>query len=391
MISLIKKKFYDDVPQYEISYAGSMIQSHQLETKDYALCIRTNLPFIELKDISFEETINMEFDGYKDQKGMNDYLIERYKKDIDKEALNLIKGTERFEKMNQKYTINGAFESKKYLLVPLDINACGTKEEILYNQKWIERYNYAQQINVLLNADYEAHAENIKRNVEQIINSRIREIVKMHIKNQLKKIRLLQRPMGGINDFEKKEVSFSSIKTFDRWYNGNISSTYKYGYSSRSTKAEMRCAFTGKSPCVVITINPENIEELSLICGCKVTDFPEQIQHWSKQEIYYGNPILENIDPMLWVIEDPFNKINFDITILLSKKAYLEICEEAGVRPDKLWEKERPLCHNSKEETCSGSYKYNNIGYNVYKQLKIKCLKCPWYKDNIESTKLKRN
>ena len=384
MISLIKEKYYKDIPQYEISYVGSMIQSHQIETTENALTIRSALPTIELEDISIESTIDMEYDGFKEQSGLNDYLIARYKNDIDKEALNLIVGTEQFEKADEKYAVStGWFDDKRHLLIPFDTNICGTKEEILYNQKWVERYNYAEQIKTLVKADYDAHAMSIRNTVGQLIAPRIREIVKMHLKNQIKGIRSIHDTSVGFGNYVDKEVSFSTIKTVDHWYEGNISSTFMYGYNSRSNKADIKCAFTGKAPGVVVKVEPGNIAELAMICGCKISDFPEQVQRWSKKDIYYGNPILNNIDPMIWRIKDPFNDMVFGITILISKKEYLTICKEEEIEPEKFWEKVKPVCHSSeREDACYGSYKHNYIGFNIQRTLLTKCLKCPWHKDN---------
>lgn len=388
MISLIQEKYYKDIPQYEISYVGSMIQNHQIAATETALTIRSSLPIIELGDVSIEDTIDLEYEGYKELSGLNDYLITRYKKDIDKDALNLIDGTDRFEVADEKYTVSNSswHNDKTHLLVPFDLNTCGTKEELEYNQKWVERYNYAEQIKVLAKADYDGHAGELLNTVEQMVTPRIREIVKMHFKNQTKSNRSVHTASKGFGTYENKEVVFSKIHTFDHWYDGLTSSTFMYGYNRRSNKADMKCAFTSKTPCVVVKIEPGNIDELAMVCGCKVTDFPERLQHWTKKDVYYGNPILSNIDPMIWKINDPFNDMLFNITILISKKEYLTICEEEEIIPDKLWETVKPLCHRSeKEDACRGSYKQDYTGIHVKNILLTKCLKCLWYKENRKS------
>ncbi|MGN0512723.1 MAG: hypothetical protein ACI4GD_00495 [Lachnospiraceae bacterium] len=173
------------------------------------------------------------------------------------------------------------------------------------------------------------------------------------------------------------------MDTFDRWYDDSISSTYRYGYTVRSTKADMRCAFTGKAPGVVIKIIPTNIQEVAMVCGCTVQDLPKQIQHWKERDRYVGNPILQNIDPLLWNVKDPFEKMDFDITILLSKKEYLAICSEAGVKQDKFWEDTKPVCFNccrDNDKYCRGKYRYNWTGSKVDHNLIKKCEKCKWYK-----------
>lgn len=51
----------------------------------------------------------------------------------------------------------------------------------------------------------------------------------------------------------------------------------------------------------------------------------------------YGNPILDNIDPMVWHLKDEFNEMRFDINIALSKTEYKKLCNEAGVPVNKFW------------------------------------------------------
>ncbi|MCI5509307.1 MAG: hypothetical protein MR436_02460 [Eubacterium sp.] len=384
MLSMIQDEFYKKVPQYEISYTGSMIQSAQIPSSTTALTIRSVLPVMELSDISIKDTMDLEYEQRKEVNGINDYLLERYRNQLDNSAFNLIRGTEKFEIADNKYSKEtGFFHDKRHLMVPFDLNMCGTQKEILDNQKFIERYNYSAQIQVLADKDFEENKQEIYRTVQNYIDPRIRELCKMHLLGQLKGIHHVFDSSKEFGCFTDKEISISKMDTFDRWYDGTISSRYRYGYTVRSTKADMRCAFTGKAPGVVIKIMPANIQEVAMVCGCTVQELPEQIQHWKESDRYVGNPILQNIDPLLWNIIDPFEKMDFGITILLSKKEYLAICSEAGVKQDKFWEATKPVCFNcgrDNDKYCRGKYRYNWTGSKVEHDLIKKCKKCKWYK-----------
>lgn len=387
MLSMIQEEFYKKVPQYEISYTGSMIQSAQIPSTSTALTIRSVLPVMELSDISIKDTMDLEYEQRKEVNGMNDYLLERYRDQLDDSAFNLISGTEKFEIADKKYTKDTVFfHDKHHLLVSLDLNMCGTQKEILDSQKFVERYNYSAQIQILANKDYEENCQKIYRTVQDYIDPRIRELCRMHLLGQLKGLRHVSS--NGFGHYVDKEISFSKMGTFERWYESSTSSTYKYGYNGRSNKADMICAFTRKTPGVVIKITPENIRELAFVCGCEVKDLPEQIQRWKENDRYVGNPILDNIDPLLWNVKDPFEKMVFDITILLSKKEYLTICEEAGVPQTKFWEDVKPVCFCSSQDHayCTGKKRYNWKG-NVTRELIKKCIKCKWYKEETCSKK----
>ena len=61
MISLIRDKFYKEVPQYELNYVGAMIQNPQIEQKN-ALAIRSYFPTFALPDLQIQKTME---DGEK--------------------------------------------------------------------------------------------------------------------------------------------------------------------------------------------------------------------------------------------------------------------------------------------------------------------------------------
>ena len=143
--------------------------------------------------------------------------------------------------------------------------ACGTKEEIEADQKWMARYNYAAQIQKLAEDDYEQHRQSVSLAVGDKIIPRIREICKSFVK-------------GELSDRARKQ-------TFSIWYNGNTRADYKIGYNNCSNKSDMKCAFSGKTPSVALVIEPKNVDELAFICGCKKEELPEQIQHWGEKEI----------------------------------------------------------------------------------------------------------
>lgn len=352
-----------DKPKYELSYTGSMIQTNKIEASEYALAIRNALPAMKLHDIaSIDDTADC---GCENEYTVLNYIVDRYKDHVDKDLLNVIADTDEYALIDKKYTYNGGFMNNDVFhpIKAFDLSAtCGTKEEIEADQKWMARYNYAAQIQKLAEDDYEQHRQSVSLAIGNKIIPRIREICKSFVK-------------GELSDRARK-------RTFSIWYDGSTGADYKFGYNNYSNKSDMKCAFSGKTPSVALVIEPKNVDELAFVCGYKKEELPEQIQHWKKGTRYCGNQLLYRLDPMSFKVSDPFQKMTFKIVILLSKKEYLNICDEAGVKRDKFWELEKPSCfrYNRFEDndTCCGRNTYDPEAKCLV-SLK-KCRKCKFFK-----------
>lgn len=100
----------------------------------------------------------------------------------------------------------------------------------------------------------------------------------------------------------------------------------------------MKCAFTGKKAGVAIVINPKSAECLAKVCGCSISELPEQMQHFGESIGYTGNNLLDRLDPLSTYVDDPFQELTICITILVSKREYIALCKEAGVEAVKFWQ-----------------------------------------------------
>ena len=317
----------------------------------------------EITDIaSIDDTADC---GCENEYTVLNYIVDRYKDHVDKDLLNVIADTDEYALIDKKYTYNDGLLSSDVIhpVKAFDLStACGTKEEIEADQKWMARYNYAAQIQKLAEDDYEQHRQSVSLTVGNKIIPRTREICKSFVK-------------GELSNCTRKQ-------TFSIWYNGNTGADYKFGYNCYSNKSDMKCTFSGKAPSVALVIEPKNVDELAFVCGCKKEELPEQIQHWKKGTRYCGNQLLYRLDPMSFKVSDPFQKMTFKIVILLSKKEYLNICDEAGVKRDKFWELEKPSCfrYNRFEDndTCCGRNTYDPEAKCLV-SLK-KCRKCKFFK-----------
>ncbi|MEE1255985.1 MAG: hypothetical protein UHN47_05680 [Lachnospiraceae bacterium] len=382
MISLIKEKFYDkEVPQLTLSYTGNQIQHPAIEKTENALVVQSTLPSLSMERITFADIEDITFDHYYEEHYKSDwnyYLVERYKDRISEDVLNILNDESILLLPNHKH-------SKKRELHPFDIvNECGTSEELRYRQKWIGRYNYAKFIKACLQKDYDENCTKIYDDIKHRIETRLEDIVIMFLQNKLVDRKAVSHHTFD-HVFEGEEVIIGKIISFDKWWSKNPSAKYQFGNTSRhGNKADYRCSITGDAPGVVLYVKPSTIYALCQICKCEVSDLPVFIQHWSKSRHYCGNPNLSNIDPVAYLLkDDPFNDMEFSISIVLSKKEYLRLCGIAEVEAKKFWLEEKPLCLAEDKEICYGDWKYDWEKGNL---LKKKCIKCKYYKENVKQS-----
>jgi len=381
MLSLIKEKFYDkEAPQFTLSYTGSQIQHPAIEKTENALIVQNALPSFSMGCITFADIEDITFDKWYEEhhkSNWNQYIIDRYKNRVSEEILNIV------EDESIPLLSNGK-ESKKQELHPFDvISECGTAEELEYRQKWIGRYNYAKTIKGYLQKDYDENCVQIYGDIKQKIEARLEDIIIMVLQKKLVDKKATSHHAFD-NVYDGEEVAIGEIESFEKWWNfhySSRSSKYLFGKTAPyGNKADYRCAITGDVPGVVVSVKPSTIYALCQICGCEISDLPEYIQHWSKSRHYCGNELLQNIDPIAYVLEkDPFNAMEFSCAIILSKKEYLRICGLAGVEQKKFWLEEKPVCLDAGKEICHGDWKYEWGRGNL---LKKKCVKCKYYKEN---------
>lgn len=378
MLSLIKEKFYDKaVPQISLSYTGNQIRHPAIEMTENALVVQSTLPSLAMDHITFDDIEDITFDPYYEEhykSNWNQYLIDRYKDRAGEEILNIL------DNESIPHLTDNQKDGKKELQ-PFDIvNECGTAEELKYRQKWIGRYNYAKSIKECLQKDFDANCAQIYGDIKCRIEANLESIVILFLQKKL----VDKKPTSHHtfdHVYDGEEAAIGELYSFDKWWDEYPRTKYRFGARSvYGNKADYRCAITGDAPGVVLYVEPRTIHALCQICGCNVSDLPELIQHWTKSSHYCGNHLLDNIDPVAFLLEkDPFNDMEFSFSIVLSKKEYLRLCTAAGVEAKKFWLEEKPVCLAEDKEICNGDKKYD---WEKGKILKKKCIKCKYYKEN---------
>ena len=324
MFSLINDKFFKNNYQCdEISYVGGMISHKLLSSNDNALVIYDSYEKLELSIIEEPNEIELEYDC--ESLGLFEDVIERLKDKVDINLINAVGDTD-------NYLIDSdSTKSISKKTLSLNINNYGTKKEIEYRQKWIARYNFAKQIDALAKEEFDEKRKEIENWYVNKVKNNINDIIDKVVYNKLHGDVIVENTICGLSSYPTKTI----VEKFDikkyRFIGGQLIRGVGY-------KNENLCCFSGKKANVVISIFPNNTDDLMILTGCKYDEIPDVLKNWSAwPKRHKGNCILDNIDPCDWVIRDYWYEFAGRINIFLSKTEYNNQYKKRGLEPDKFW------------------------------------------------------
>ena len=234
---------------------------------------------------------------------------------LDAHRTSDIKGLSYFEKLS--------FDESHLELQAMSGNEFGSIEQLEANYRFLARYNEAKIINDLATKDFEAH----KGEVSAWFRSRINENLDRLI-------------LDLVEVWPRHEEDPEVHKRWNVWDFQHVKdNNYPYGLSwfhqgNGRTWAKTTCALTGKAVSYTASLSLHTMEDLLYATGCQsVEEMPEWIHHWGQNQFYGGNPLLERIDPMVWVVKDRWAEMGFDCLFFLSKTAINTACKKKGISP----------------------------------------------------------
>ena len=382
MFELLKEKFWDQGHQtLELAYTGDMIlQPHLLseaeETKGLvpARYKPLILPPLQLGDVSTETLIEEKQwtdprSGCEEQDPtqFNERWFFRYQDQISEEPLNV------FEDPTQEQSLilhpgvkqSGDLDSFR----GFELVEFGTKEEIEHDRKWFARYNLAIEVKKRAEAEIEGAkprlmawfrnrvAKNIPALLEAVahksfkVSSKIpAQLVEDEEGNEewdfapdfgrgLQRLKERER-MDFLHPARNSIFLYTGFSLYRNKIRRDLNRQYDFRQREFFWRMDKSCFLTGGPLILGARIRVDCAEEVAAVCGCETAELPELLQMYESDHPhapYDGNSILERVDPMDWVIGDPFREFNFDIHIWLSKRGYLRLCKKHGTAPDKVW------------------------------------------------------
>lgn len=353
MFSLIKERFWDKgFRTKELSYTGEMTYNKEVLIENRNLVNVNEYKQLEIKPLKKSDitsvTLKNDWDTTPTEK--NKWLENRYQEKVQESYLNLIgndreilfltSGNELLTLTQEEYKEKTNFMSmrsgfKGKALAKFDTSMFGSKEDIEKTKKWIARYNQAIVIKTEAEKEFEAR----KNEVLDFVDRKIEE-------NKEKLLKAI-----GLGVFEapvhpRQELSFghSSETVIENILRIKLEDERRFSDMFGSRKLyklvddnKYACYLTGSKATLVAIFRPQTAEAVALLCGCKVEELPDVLQHWTTADFYSGNDLLRNIDPMEWVVENPWKELNLNVEVYLSKSSYNELCKNIGEKPNKFW------------------------------------------------------
>lgn len=346
LFELVARRFGEEgYRTRELSYTGQMVvEPHALVEASSALVAAGQYRPLELPRLTIE-TVTGKAAGTRKAVGHNAWMEERYAKRVPVVLLDVVgqraalaateKALKRLPPPADFDNIQPAWKTEPedvpLSLRALDPTSFGTRKTLAKNRTWAARTNLMQGIQRLAEADY---AKNRNR-----IQTWYRERVEKNIDALLDAAARGEFPAPTAEWKSRRDHGFPSHDEL-LWSDENILRQYTgrtlyhafpgecYSSGVRLGKLDQRtskmaCYVCPPTGATVFTIfRPNNPQALAQLAGVAVAKLPWPLQHWYANEPYTGNSILDRVDPSDWVLDNPWRRLSFDVTLALCKRAW---------------------------------------------------------------------
>jgi len=341
MFSLIQEQLVNKPIKEELSYTGVSLISPTVETRDLVL----QTPKLELLPLKKADVINGALDDIwnREPTGIHNWLEQRYGDTVSEEVFTLagneLVSTYYHPQEKSVMLVEKSIPKKEGLLElrTTDVHFLGSEIAVHNQQKWVARYNQAVIIDYHTKKEYAERHDTIHKWYEEKVNGNKEQIMSYVAQGELL---LPDFVREGFGERESQLENILKIVEYEPdWRTHGHINLFKKDVDG--FLRDYRCFITGKPASIVAKFRLRTIEGLMKMTGCSKGEFPDIMQNWSNQETYVGNSILENLDPMEWVVNNPWKKMRLDVNVYLSKSGYNQLRKEAGLKPNKFWIKEK--------------------------------------------------
>ena len=224
----------------------------------------------------------------------------------------------------------------------------GSPTELKHLHIWVARKNFAQTIEIAAKADFNNKIAEVKTWYKE----RVLENREFWLKGLLEGI--LELP--GLEEIDiswKIEQRPAKRKTKNALHFCMRGDTYSKptnyitdawrralflfgGWADQNNNTPL-CYFQPKAAHELAYISPECPEAIAIMAGCRVDELPVYLQNWFPHEVYAGNSILDDIDP-LETIENPWlNGFSPNVYIHFARSSVLSLMRAKGFKGNPPW------------------------------------------------------
>lgn len=376
MFSQIERKFWkENYKTPQLSYTGEMlkVQDALVGGAAHLPAVMDNYKVLEAPALKSSDVTSEKMKdewGYKPT-GQHDWLEKRYEHLINDELLNIVddgtmtklllteseKQRKTLERLEGSYNIIEAGNQKVVFIRTTDIEEklgyyekddvlhsgvkiqamdatlFGTAEQVISDQRWVARYNKAKQINWAAHEEYAQRKEEVFEWFKNAIIGNQENLFKSIVNGRF----IAESQCSSGFGYEIKDQNiltrFSKTEGYDSIYRVGLS--FHNGREGWTNK--YYCYINSSETSIYAKFNPSTAAALAKMCGLEIGDLPDVLQNWTREKQYSGNSILNRVDPMEWVVKDPWREMNFSVCYYLSKTGFIELCKRYGVKPFKFW------------------------------------------------------
>lgn len=329
MFSLIEKRFWKEKYRTpEIAYTGDNLMIAGMgEVNINALQLRTDKQIVAAplknEDITTDSMMN---EWEQRPAGIHRWIEDRFAHVVNDEKLNLLGGPgECKEKITVALGRDRWNDEKKaeYSLSHFNLTSFGSEKELIADQRWHARYNKAKMIQAANRKEFEETKEQILKWVETRV-----------FENCALLLAAAARVEG--KDDEKNIIGIGLIECEYQRHSWTAITIQK----PQANDNKRYCYLTGKGAGLFVVFAPQTAGDLAFLCGIAEKDLPEVLRHWERNGRFFGNQILDRLDPMDWVVKNLWNELKFEVVIYLSKSAYNALRKQHGFDAQRFWENE---------------------------------------------------
>ena len=312
----------------ELAYTGEMVITPEVLVGSTGSLVKQGyykpleLALLKHEDVTRETTATQ---WEHNPTTFNDWAEERYAKNVPAELLNIV-GEEQRHLLGES---SGLMEKddwrttkKDSTLVGLSPVTFGDKEKLHRDQLWVARYNQMKHIDQQMHEEFEVnHKDVIEWWNKAILKQRDRLAeAALRMAFETKSVQYA----SWASEPTEKTVNILKVSTKSQWLAkdsarlgqwsrsfGNWACFLEYENEGTLFKANVYALFT-----------PNNPVALADLAGVTVKDLPVWLQHWYLNEPYDGNSILDRLDPLDWVLHNPWRNLRFLVHIPFAKSNF---------------------------------------------------------------------
>ena len=345
VFDLIVRKFWKECHQEpQLSYTGEMVKAPEklVQAAESALVpVSAYQPLvaepIEVGNLTADKLVD---NWERESTRQNEWMERRYKPEVDEALLNIIGRdavpfiTDKSSKLQLSLPEQDNWLGRqeiKYTLQGFDPTCFGIGEDIIKDQQWVARYNQAKLVMRAAKVEFDKRRDEVYKWCTDRVEANMPALLEAIRDGKFEvwdaRHVMFTEPQAVTKENILTVREYDSNKKYHEAYGCGVAFKHNISFHSgwKPGTQWLRCYFNSTEARVLASFTPTTAPALASLCGRKVTELPDVLQFWTTSEIYGGNPILDRIDPMDWVVKDPWRELTLEVCLYLSKRSYARI------------------------------------------------------------------